>query len=147
MDSEMIRNTMDASRESEQAGIAILEKLTEAAQPSSVFGAPVQVGDYSVITASEVTVGLGFGFGGGGGSGPMPDEAAEGEGAGEAGGFGHGGGGGGGTAARPVAVISVGPTGVLVEPVVDVTKLGLAFLTALGGMFLMFSRMKQAGRG
>jgi hypothetical protein len=46
--------------------------------------------------------------------------------------------------ARPVAVISVGPDGVDVEPVVDVTKLGLALFTALGAMFLMFGRMRRA---
>ncbi len=146
MDNEMIQDTLDASFESEKAGLEVLQQLTQAAQPSSVFGKPEQIGDYSIITASEVTVGLGFGFGGGAGSSPISqsDEAEE---ASEASGFGHGGGGGGGTAARPVAVISVGPTGVLVEPVVDVTKLGLAFLTAIGGMFLMFGRMKKASGG
>jgi hypothetical protein len=47
---------------------------------------------------------------------------------------------------RPVAVISVGPAGVQVEPVVDITKIGLALITALGAMFMMLRKMRQAGR-
>jgi hypothetical protein len=34
---------------------------------------------------------------------------------------------------RPVAIIAIGPDGVTVKPVVDVTKLVLAALTGLGG--------------
>ena len=48
--------------------------------------------------------------------------------------------------ARPVAVISIGPDGVHVEPVVDVTKIGLAFFTTLGAMALMFSKMSRNAR-
>jgi hypothetical protein len=46
-----------------------------------------------------------------------------------------------------VAAIIAGPDGVRVEPIVDVTKLGLAALTALGGMFLALNRMRKASRG
>jgi uncharacterized spore protein YtfJ len=41
----------------------VVDKLYMAAQPGAVFGPPVVVGDYMVITASEVAAG-----GGGGGS-------------------------------------------------------------------------------
>jgi uncharacterized spore protein YtfJ len=56
---------------------------------------------------------------------------------------GGGGGGGGTSSGRPVAVISVGPDGVEVEPIVDVTKIGLALLTTIGSMGLMFLKMKK----
>ncbi len=61
-------------------------------------------------------------------------------------GYGTGGGGGGYSTARPVAAISIGPDGVHVEPVVDVTKIGLAFFTTLGAMALMFSKMSRNAR-
>lgn len=79
--------------------------------------APITSGDYTIITASEVSAGIGFGYGLGGGVGPKP---SEGETTSEAeaqetqeqpSGFGGGGGGGGAAMARPVAVISVGPQG------------------------------------
>jgi uncharacterized spore protein YtfJ len=59
-------------------------------------------------------------------------------------GMGGGGGGGGGASGRPIAVISVTGEGVEVEPVVDVTKIALAFFTALGSMFFMLMKMKKA---
>jgi hypothetical protein len=43
-----------------------------------------------------------------------------------------------------MAVINIGPSGVRVEPVVDVTKIGLALFTTLGAMFMMLSRMRRA---
>jgi hypothetical protein len=44
-------------------------------------------------------------------------------------------------------VISVGPEGVQVEPVVDPTKIALAFFTTLGSMFFMLSKMRKANQG
>jgi uncharacterized spore protein YtfJ len=128
----------------------VVEKLFDVAQPEAVFSEPVTAGDYTVITASEVSVGMGFGYGIGGGTAseegetPSTDELeAEG---GEASGFGGGGGGGGFSMGRPVAVISVGPGGVHVEPVRDVTKIGLALLTTAGAMLIMLGRMRKASR-
>ncbi len=132
----------------------ILEKFVETARPSSVFAPPLTAGDYTVITASEVYAGMGVGFGGGGGAGPQgaeepagdlpPTEAADtpadlppGS------GVGYGGGGGGVTLGRPVAAITIGPDGVSVEPIVDATKIAIAFFTTLGAMALMFSRMAK----
>ncbi len=128
---------------------ALVGRLSDAAQPSAVFGEPVTSGDRTVITACEVTIGLGFGYGMGSAGGAGPAEAGEAE--GEAKGppvpaVSGGGGGGGNAMARPVAVIHIGPEGVDVEPVVDVTKLGLAFFTMLGSIFLMGRKIRKAAK-
>ncbi len=141
--------------EGQKDAAAVVERLFEVAQPGAVYGEPVTAGDYTVITASEVKVGMGYGFGGGTGT---STEAASIEEEGDAGiqdageveeadaGAGGGGGGGGVSGSRPVAAISIGPNGVEVQPVVDVTKIALAFVTALGAMVIAASRMKQASR-
>ena len=137
----------------QEQGMDLIEKLIATARPSAVFGQPVSAGDYTVITAAEVSCGLGTGFGGGGGSGPAKsDEEVPSEGespteAEPANGYGVGGGGGGFSTARPVAAISIGPDGVHVEPIVDATKVALAFFTALGAMALMWSKMRKASQG
>ena len=61
-------------------------------------------------------------------------------------GGGSGIGGGGGSAGRPVATIIIGPEGVQVEPVVDVTKIALAVFTTAGAMLLMLGRMSSMSR-
>jgi uncharacterized spore protein YtfJ len=145
----------------QEQGLDLLEKIIATARPAAVFGQPVTGGDYTVISAAEVSCAMGVGFGGGGSNAaddePESDEIApEGE-ASEGlksrhdltpqpGGYGIGGGGGGLSTARPVAAISIGPDGVHVEPVVDVTKVALAFFTTLGAMALMFSNMRKLSR-
>lgn len=140
---------------SQEEAKALVEKLFEVAQPSAVYGEPVTVGEYTVITASEVKVGMGYGFGGGAGtaSEAARDEEEEEGASGAAGlteeadaGVGYGGGGGGVSGSRPVAAISIGPEGVEVQPVVDVTKIALAFFTTLGAMFVTLNQMKRVGR-
>ena len=129
----VLRGAMRSQEQSQR----VLQDLIAAAQARSVFGEPVTQGEYMVITASEVTVGLGFGFGmGSGSSSAAVDEENEASGGG-------GGGGGGGASGRPVAVISIGPHGVSVAPVIDRTKIGLAFITMLGGVFLMLRGMRR----
>jgi uncharacterized spore protein YtfJ len=123
--------------------LEVLDRLLDVARPEAVFSKPVQAGDTQVITASEVHVGLGFGLGSG--SGPkmvsnLPSNEGINE---EETGEGSGGGGGGGSSARPVAVISVRDGQVTVEPVFDVTKIGLAFLTMLGSVFFMGAQMRK----
>ena len=151
MEGQFDQVVLTAVKSQEQA-MEVMDKLFAVAQPGAVFGKPVESGEYTVITAAEVKVGMGFGYGSGGGTGPAAEEETasegEGEGAGAAAGTGYGGGGGGGGASggRPVAVISIGPMGVRVEPVVDVTKLGLAFITALGSMLVMRNRMRRFGQ-
>jgi uncharacterized spore protein YtfJ len=154
------------SVENQEQSIALLEKLVAVAQPESVFGEPTHLEGRTIITASEVNVGLGVGFGFGGGTSPAraerekrhrvkssdPHERVDLEGIapeemeaeGEDAGMGGGGGGGGGASGRPVAVISVSEDGVQVEPVVDATKIALAFFTTLGSMFFMLTKMRKA---
>jgi uncharacterized spore protein YtfJ len=140
-DNEKMDQVFDRAEKSQAQSLEALGRLFDVASAETVFGEPIQQGDYTLITASEVTVGLGFGFGVGGGEGMDDESEAGGE------GYGGGGGGGGGSMGRPVAVIAIGPHGVTVEPVVDATKIGLAFATALGSMFLMFSKMRKMSRG
>jgi uncharacterized spore protein YtfJ len=146
----------------QEQSLDLLEKLIATARPTAVFGQPVTGGDYTVINVAEVSCGMGVGFGGGGGTGAddedqgikgrhdavAPTEGDEGLKSRHdilppTGGYGIGGGGGGFSTARPVAAISIGPDGVHIEPVVDVTKIGLAFFTTLGAMALMFSNMRK----
>ncbi len=151
--SEKFNNIAITTVKGQEQSMALMEKLIATAQPGAVYSAPVVSGDYTIITASEVSVGIGFGYGLGGGVGPKP---GEGEATSEAepqetqdqpAGFGGGGGGGGASMARPVAVISVGPEGVQIQPIVDASKIALAFFTTIGGMLIMLSRMRRASRG
>ncbi len=149
--SQQFDNIILSTVKTQEQGRALMEKLIAVARPESVYGQPVTAGDYTIITASEVAVGMGFGQGIGGGTEAGEDEVASAdEPQSQTGGtgFGGGGGGGGGAKGRPVAVITVGPEGVQVEPVVDPTKIALAFFTMLGSMFIMLGKMrKAAGRG
>src|SRR6185437_2449530 len=52
-----------------------INRLTDAAGPTAVFGAPVERGDTTVIPCCSVSVALGFG--GGGGTGSAHPEAAQ----------------------------------------------------------------------
>jgi len=132
----------------QEQGQAWMEKLLAAARPGAVFGEPVTAGSYTIITASEIGAGGGFGFGVGGGmspaatSGETPAEKQE----DSRGGGGSGIGGGGGSSGRQVATIIIGPEGVQVEPVVDVTKIALAVFTTAGAMLLMLGRMNSMSR-
>jgi uncharacterized spore protein YtfJ len=145
--SEELIGIVASTVKSQEDAMALMEKLFDVAQPGAVYGEPIAVEDHTVITASEVKVGMGFGFGAGGGPNV---ETAEGEGKPEGEeietGFGSGGGGGGVSGGRPVAAIVVGPDGVRVDPIVDVTKVALAFFTTMGAMFMMFNRMRAASR-
>lgn len=165
------------SVETQEQAIGLIEKLLNVAQPSAVFSEPMSLEGHTIITASEVNVGLGVGFGVGGGRTPSEERSereetrrrharsvdphervalegsrvaeeegqeTEAEPMGEDIGMGGGGGGGGGASGRPVAVISVSEDGVQVEPVVDATKIALAFFTALGSMFFMLTKMRKA---
>jgi uncharacterized spore protein YtfJ len=123
-----------------------MEQLYAVASPKAVYSDPVEVGEYKVITASEVFVMQGFGYGGGGGTSGAPGDKEDEEGSEEeqAVGYGGGGGGGGTASARPVAAIEIGPHGVRVEPIVDPTKIAIAFFTTIISIFAMGSKLKQA---
>lgn len=108
-----------------------VDKFLDAANVKSVYGEPTRVGENVVIPSAEVFGILGIGGGSGGGRG------AEGTGSGS------GIGGGGRVLARPVAAIVITPNDVRVEPIVDITKIWLAGLTAAGFVFAMMARMSR----
>ena len=64
MSDEFNKLAVTAVKSQEQAA-EVVEKLFDVAQPNVIFGKPVVAEGYTVITASEVVVGMGFGFGGG----------------------------------------------------------------------------------
>lgn len=127
--------TAAAARTSEQA-FGVIGRLFDVAQPNAVFGKPVEQGQYTVITASELAVGMGIGVGLGGAT--EGDESTN--------GGGGGGGGGGASMGRPVAAILIGPDGVRVEPIVDPTKIALAFFTTIGAMFVSWRAIRKAAK-
>jgi len=125
----------------QEAANELMTRLFDITKPEAVFSQPVTQSGYTVITATELTAGIGVGYGGGGGgSEPSPEDPEGGV------GFGGGGGGGGGTLARPVAAIIIGPEGVRVDPIVDATKIAIAFFTAFGAMWMALSKMRRAAR-
>lgn len=119
-----------------------LGEFLQSASVEAVYGAPIKEGDTLIIPAAEVLTVMGFGVGAGRGKGFSKETESEEEQSDEMSeGAGGGGGGGGRVLARPAAVIIATPDGVRVEPVVDVTKIGLAALTAAGFMVGMLLRM------
>ena len=152
MSAKLTKAVISLARDREQS-MELLDRLIAVAQPGAAYGVPIISGDYTLITASEVSLGMGFGYGLGGRAAPEPaaPEAAATEGEPQSkeqqpGGLAGGAGGGGGAGVRPVAVISIGPQGVRIEPVIDATKVTLAFLTTLGAMSVMLARIFRAGR-
>jgi uncharacterized spore protein YtfJ len=117
----------------------MLEKIYAAAQPGAAFSSPVVSGEYTVITASSLAAGGGFGYGSG--AGPSEDKAVP----GMAGG--GGGGGGGGSSSRPIAAIVVGPDGVEVKPILDVSKIALAAIGSWASVALMMARAARGKKG
>ena len=117
-----------------------MEEFLATADVSVVYGEPIQHEDTLIIPTAEVLAGLGFGFGSGSGNSPEGTDQKPAEGSG------FGGGGGGRILSRPVAVVVASPEGVRVEPVIDITKIALAGLTALGFMVGMMFRMTSRRR-
>ena len=140
-----------AEKESQDRAQTV-ERLLATADASKVFSQPVTSGDYTVITAAEVSGGGGFGSGMGFGPSRTRGKAGQEEQdvsqAGSPGepvpeGLGGGGGGGGGSGARPVAAIVIGPEGVEVRPILDIRRLaltGLVGLALVGHFGLKLSR-------
>jgi uncharacterized spore protein YtfJ len=127
----------------------MFEKIFAAAQSGTVFSPPVSANGYTVITAREVAMGGGFGSGLGLGPTPPRGETAPQANAAKdqqllAGGGGTGG--GGGAQGRPVAVIIIGPDGVTIKPIFDVSKIVLAAITAWGAMGLLAGKMFRDAR-
>jgi uncharacterized spore protein YtfJ len=134
--SDTVNEFLQRVEKESQERLRAMERLVSAADASRVFGAPVLCGDHTVITAAQVAGGGGFGSGmglgvprmsrGGGSGGPVSTSELAAEGAG------GGGGGGGGSKGRPVAAIVISPSAVEVKPILDLTKISLTALAALG---------------
>lgn len=138
---------VDPAIRSAEAIENVIETMLSSASVDAVYGEPINVGDHTIIPAAEVISALGFGVGYGSGSSSEDEESPENQ-TGAKGGFGSGGGGGGGgrVFSRPVAIIIASPGEVRIEPIVDVTKLALAALTAAGFMATMIMRMNRGLR-
>ena len=134
-------------------------EFLQAGSVDAVFGDPIKEGDTLIIPSAEVLAVMGFGVGSGYGKGrpeKSPSNLDEPEGVEEqesateeqytGEGAGGGGGGGGRILSRPAAVVIVTPESVRVEPVVDLTKIALAALTASGFILGMLFRMMNPRR-
>lgn len=122
----------------------VLADLLSVASADKVYSEPVVAGDRTIITAAEVNTGMGFGYGlrtgaRGASWGRSRRERRN-------GGPRGGGGGGGQAAGRPVAIVTVDPDGVHVQPVMDRTKIVLTALTAVGAFGLTLLRLRRDGR-
>ena len=123
---------------------SVIKRLYSAAQPGAVYSEPVKSGNYTVIMASEVAVGGGFGSGSGlAPQGKKADEESP-QSPQISGGSGIRG--GGGSSGRPVAIIVIGPDGVTVKPIFDITKIALAGITAWGTMLLVVRKMRRGNK-
>lgn len=144
MSDETIANEALVDNQVLDHAIAVSQEMTvkflDVAHVNSVYGKPIRHGETLMIPTAEVLSVAGFGVGGGSGSGVDPNKDTSGS------GTGAGGGGGGSVHSRPVAVVIASPEGVRIEPVVDVTKIGLAALTAAGFIFSMLLRMRSPHR-
>jgi uncharacterized spore protein YtfJ len=100
-----------------------IERIFRAMRPDVVFGSPVVSGAYTVITASEIAAGGGFGIGERMVPRSQPDTTNVERPSRRPGLPMFGWGGGGGATGRPVALVIIGPDGVKIEPVVDVTRI------------------------
>jgi len=156
MMAENLNEIMDRVDRANQERLGVLERLFSTARADSVFSAPVIQGGRTIITAAEVGTGGGFGSGMGFGSGTgmgwprghrqMPVEGSSADTQAEGAGGGGGGGGGGGAMARPVAAIIIDSEGVTIQPILDMTKIVLALVAALGAMLAIYGRMFRGGR-
>ena len=120
------------------AGMAahVMERLIATADVSKVYAPAIEHGERLMIPAGELVAVAGFGMGSGSGI------AGAGSGSPRRGG-GGGGGGGGKTFARSVAVVVSSPEGVEIRPVIDVTKIALAALTAVGFVWAAWKRTEE----
>jgi len=130
-----------------------LGEFLQVGSVKAVYGEPIKEGETVIIPSAEVLAVMGFGVGSGYGKGRpegMEEKEVEEETDTEVEFTGEGGGGGGGGGgrilSRPAAVVIVSPEGVRVEPVVDLTKIALAALTASGFILGMLFRMMNPKR-
>ena len=115
------------------------DRFLSIAEANTCFGKPIQVDNKTIIPTAEVICATGFGVGYGGAEDQSEEKSGE-------GGEGGGGGGGGFTRSRAVAVITVSPEGVNVDPIIDATQVAMAGIaaTAFVGYWLV-RLMKSTG--
>lgn len=135
-----IQSPSNSTLKLSESGAASVEKtmlkLLETGSVQSVYAPPIEHGETMIIPAAEVLSMTGFGTGSGGAEAQIEEQP-------QANFSGGGGGGGGGyVLSRPVAVIIADEHSVRVEPVVDVTKVALAFFTSLGFIAATLAGMK-----
>jgi uncharacterized spore protein YtfJ len=119
----------------------LIGRLFDITKPESVYSKPTEVGNYTVITAAELMVTMGAGYGSGGESTPADGEEEYGE---NISGFEGGGGGGGGFAVgRPVAAITIGPGGAQVNPIIDLTRIFIAFFATLVTIVMALNQVQR----
>jgi uncharacterized spore protein YtfJ len=106
----------------------VMATIAGIANVEAAFGPSRVVGDHTIIPVAEVVGGLGSGMGGG-----RDQTGASGGGAGS----------GGGVTVRPIATVVVGPEGVTVKPVYDLTKIWLAALTTAAFALLWTARLSR----
>ena len=142
------RHALESADKAQERATEVLEDLIAVAGADKVFSEPVVAGDRTIITAAEIRTGMGFGYGLVSGIAARVRRMRRSEGNGvtsSAGGPRSGGGGGGQAVGRPVAVITVEPDGVTVEPVLDRTKIAMTALTAAGALGSMLIWKRRAG--
>lgn len=93
-----------------QAMLQSIAQAVEQIRVEAAFGQPIQVGENTLIPVADVS----YGFGYGAGQAPGEEQGATGK------------GGGAGGRVRPMGYIKVSPDGVVFEPAVDVSRLGMA---------------------
>lgn len=94
-----------------------IERLLQRATVDSVFGAPIQVGDVTVIPTAQIWTGFAYG---------SSAKAAEDAGDQAPSGGETGSGGGGGLRSRPTGYLRIGPDGVQYEPMFNPVVIPLA---------------------
>lgn len=150
-------HAMEPADQAHERAATILAELIAVAAADRVYSEPVVAGDRTIITAAEIHTGMGFGYGFATGprarrAGRRTRAAADsgaaspGKSHDSEGGPRSGGGGGGQAVGRPVAVITLGPDGVSVQPVLDRTKIALTALTSAGALGLMLLSRKRRSR-
>jgi uncharacterized spore protein YtfJ len=137
-------HALEITGRAHERAATVLAELISVASADKVYSQPVVAGDRTIITAAEIHTGMGFGYGLSTGV-TVPSRWRKRE--RSDGGPGGGGGGGGGQAlGRPVAVVTIDPEGVTVQPVLDRTKIVVTALTSLGAIGLMLIKMRRASR-
>ena len=143
---DTLNDALSLASKRDQQLASSMEKIFEAAQASAVFTEPVINGNYTVISACEVAAGGGFGSGMGvGATTEQTGEASQSQ-SQPASGVGGGIGGGGFSRGRPIAVIVVGPEGVTIKPILDITRVALAGIGLWSGVVAIFRKMANSGK-